>query len=141
SSPIPISANTTYVASYFTPVGQYAFDSNYFGTAFDSGVLHALADGTDGPNGVYVYGGGFPDQSFGKTNYWVDIVFSTSGGTDTTPPSVVSVSPFSGAPAVAATANATATFNEPLDASTVTSSTFTLQGPGGAVAATVAWDA
>jgi subtilase family serine protease len=140
ASPIPVSANTTYIASYFAPVGQYAFNGNYFASAFDNSPLHALADGTDGSNGVYKYGGGFPTDTFGKTNYWVDVVFSTSGGNDTTPPSVLSVTPFDGAPAVAATANATATFNEPLDASTVTSSTFTLQGPGGPVAAAVSWD-
>ena len=87
-----------------------------------------------------MYGGGFPTATFNTTNYWVDIVFSTSGN-GPTPPSVVSVAPFNGAPAVAATSNATATFNEPLDASTVTSSTFTLQGPGGAVSAAVTWDA
>ena len=51
------------------------------------------------------------------------------------------MSPANGAPAAAATTNVTATFNEPLDASTVTSSTFTLQGPGGAVPAAVTWDA
>ena len=140
SSAIPISANTTYVASYFAPVGQYAFDSNYFASGFDSPPLHALADGVDGSNGVYKYGGGFPTDTFNKTNYWVDVIFSASGGTDNTPPAVVGVVPVSGAPAVAATSDVRATFTEPLDPSTLTTSTFTLQGPGGAVAATVSWD-
>ncbi|HEX4440109.1 MAG TPA: N,N-dimethylformamidase beta subunit family domain-containing protein [Thermoanaerobaculia bacterium] len=49
SSAIPISANTTYVASYFAPAGEYAFDGGYFASAFDDTPLHALADGTDGP--------------------------------------------------------------------------------------------
>jgi hypothetical protein len=38
--------------------------------------LHALADGVDGSNGVFVFGAGFPDVStFTATNYWVDVVF------------------------------------------------------------------
>ena len=140
ASPIAISPNTTYVASYFTPVGQYAFDGGYFASAFDNPPLHALADGTDGANGVYLYGGGFPTATFNKTNYWVDVVFTTSGGPDNTPPTVVGTIPVNGAPAVAAAANISASFSEPLDPTTVNSSTFTLQGPGGAVAATVTWD-
>ena len=46
--------------------------ANYFASAFDNAPLHALADGTDGPNGVYLYGGGFPtdelqqDQLLGR---------------------------------------------------------------------------
>ncbi|HEX4440110.1 MAG TPA: IPT/TIG domain-containing protein [Thermoanaerobaculia bacterium] len=58
------------------------------------------------------------------------MIFSTSGAPDNTPPTVVSVAPGAGNPAVAASSNVTATFSEPLDPSTVTSSTFTLQGPG-----------
>jgi hypothetical protein len=42
--------------------------------------LHAIANGIDGPNGVYTDadGGGFPDKTFHSANYWVDVVFSTS---------------------------------------------------------------
>ena len=108
ASPIPISANTTYVASYFTPVGQYAFNGDYFATAFDNPPLHALADGTDGPNGVYVYGasGVSRPRPSSKTNYWVDVVFATSGGPDTTPPIGRSRSrPSPARAAVAATSN------------------------------------
>ena len=51
-----------------------------------NGPLTALADGTDGANGLYRYGAtGFPTQSFNKSNYWVDVVFSASPpGPDTT---------------------------------------------------------
>jgi hypothetical protein len=43
--------------------------------------LQALADGIDGPNGIYAYGpGGFPDQNSGAANYWVDVTFQTTLG-------------------------------------------------------------
>jgi len=78
-SPVPVQANTTYVISYYAPAGHYASDSGYFSSATDHPPLHALADGTDGPNGVYVYGAGaFPTQSFKSANYWVDVVFSAT---------------------------------------------------------------
>src|SRR5262249_45073889 len=70
SNPVAIQANTTYVASYFAPVGQYAYDSAYFASAgTDSGVLHALSNAVAGGNGVYVGGSAFPTNSFNSTNY------------------------------------------------------------------------
>ena len=98
SSPIAISANTTYVASYFSAGGGYAFDDNYFASEFASAPLRALADGADGPNGVYNFGSsGFPTTTFQKANYWVDVVFATSVEPDTTAPTVASVTPVAGA--------------------------------------------
>lgn len=81
SSPIPISANTTYVASYLAPQGHYSDDSEYFlQSGYNNPPLHALANGVDGDNGVYLYttSGAFPNQSFLSTNYWVDVVFTSS---------------------------------------------------------------
>ena len=75
SPPVPIVAGQTYVASYFAPNGGYASDANYFGSDIVSGPLRALASGPSGGNGVYTYGGGFPDGTFNSTNYWVDVVF------------------------------------------------------------------
>ena len=87
SSPVAISANTTYVASYYAPNGHYSYNYNYFATSgVTSGPLQALANGVDGGNGVYLYktGGGFPNQTYYSTNYWVDVVFSsTSTNTST----------------------------------------------------------
>jgi Domain of unknown function (DUF4082)/Bacterial Ig domain/Carboxypeptidase regulatory-like domain len=83
ASPIPVTANTTYVASYFAPAGHYAGDSNFFGTVgVDNPPLHALANGVDGPNGIYLYTttGGFPTATLQATNYWVDVVFNTGQG-------------------------------------------------------------
>ena len=96
--PVIISPNTTYVASYFSAAGYYTATLNYFTQAVVNGPLTALADGTDGVNGVYRYGASaFPNQSFLKSNYWVDVVFVP----DTTPPTVTGVSPPNGATGVA----------------------------------------
>ena len=81
SSPIPVSANTTYIASYFAPVGHYSADNNYFATTgVDKAPLHAPADGTYGGNGVYSYSSSssFPSNSYQASNYWVDVLFQTS---------------------------------------------------------------
>ncbi len=90
ASPVAITANTTYIISYFTPTGNYAGDNGFFATkSVDAPPLHALKEGTDGSNGVYLYasGGGFPNATFGSTNYWVDVVFSATVATpDTIPP-------------------------------------------------------
>jgi len=80
ATPVAISANTTYVASYHAPTGGYAFDGNYFRVGVDNEPLRALANGEDGPNGVFMYGSSssFPTQTFSSANYWVDVVFATS---------------------------------------------------------------
>jgi len=87
STPVIVNANTTYIASYFTPVGHYSADPSYFATSgVDNPPLHALANGVDGQDGVYLYtsSGGFPSFGYGSTNYWVDIVYSVSTTFDLT---------------------------------------------------------
>jgi glucose/arabinose dehydrogenase len=66
-----------------------------------------------------------------------------SGATDTTPPTVSGVAPADGATGVAPAENAVATFSEDMDASTLSTSTFTLtkQGASTPVAAAVGYDA
>ncbi|XVV15478.1 DUF4082 domain-containing protein [Actinoplanes sp. CA-131856] len=121
ATPVAISANTTYVASYYAPNGRYASDDGAFATAgVDNSPLRALRDGEDGANGVYRYGtgGGFPTNTYQSANYWVDVVFETSAA-DTTPPTVTATSPASGDSGVATTATISATLNEPLQAGTV----------------------
>ncbi len=81
SSPIAAQANTTYVASYYAPVGHYSADVRYFiQSGYDDPPLHALADGVDGANGEFVYstGGGFPNTGSNATNYWVDVIYASS---------------------------------------------------------------
>ncbi|WP_089014053.1 DUF4082 domain-containing protein [Micromonospora inositola] len=94
SSPVAVKANVLYVVSYHTPVGQYSADDHYFAAGHSRGPLRAPADGSHGSNGVYKYGaGGFPNQGYKATNYWVDVVFKpgtpvtsspTAGPTTTT---------------------------------------------------------
>lgn len=78
SSPVPIAANTTYVASYFSPGGFFAASLQFFNTqGVNNGPLHALQAGVDGPNGVMIYGPGgqYPaDNAYGD-NFWVDVLF------------------------------------------------------------------
>jgi hypothetical protein len=132
ASPVTISAATTYVVSYFAPSGGFALDRPYFSSSgVDRAPLHALASGVDGPNGVYSNGGGFPDQSFQSSNYWVDVVFAPSGPPppDTTPPTVT------------AATGTQVTFSEPMAASTITPSTVFLRDAAGTVVpATVSYD-
>ena len=73
SAPIAITANTTYIASYYAPNGNYAANNDYFASqSFDNAPLHAES----GANGVYLYGqSAFPSSSYRSTNYWVDVVF------------------------------------------------------------------
>ena len=91
STPVAISANTIYTASYHTSVAHFSVDRSYFtNTGVDRSPLHVPADTVSGSNGVYAYGAtsSFPGQSWNSCNYWVDVVFSTSATPDTTPPVV-----------------------------------------------------
>ena len=84
ANPIPIQSDTTYIVSYHTNAGYYAQTTGYFTSqGVDNSPLHALRSGVDGSNGVYVYdppigAGGVPNLSYMDSNYWVDVVFSTS---------------------------------------------------------------
>ena len=124
-------------------MGRYSADSSYFsGSAFNNPPLRALSNSESGGNGVYLYGaGGFPNQTWNSTNYWVDVVFQESLGADTTPPTVNSTQPVNGAVNVATTAAVTVTFSEAMNAATVNGSTFNLATAGGtAVPATVSYN-
>jgi len=86
-TPVPITANTIYIASYWDPGGHYSITSSYFTTAYNNPPLHALANGTNGPNGVFSPGANaFPTQGYQASNYWVDVVF-VPGTTVIPPPS------------------------------------------------------
>lgn len=142
ASPVAVTANTTYVTSYYAAGGRFAFSPGYFSTAASRPPLTGLASGVDGGNGVYKYGASsaFPNETYNSTNYWVDVKFERSLPADTRPPTVSAVTPAGGATDVATTTKPTATFDEPIDASTVTASTFTLSDGTSAVPATVAYD-
>lgn len=138
-APVPVTANTTYVASYYAPVGRYSNTNAYFATAATTrGPLTALRNGTDGGNGVYRYGAsGFPNSSYQSTSYWVDVVFDTTA-VDSTAPTVVAKAPAAGTDTAPASTPVTATFSENVVAGSVG---FQLSGPAGNVPASVAYDA
>src|SRR5262245_45988505 len=126
-TPIPITANTTYVVSYFAPQGNYAADNNYFASSgVDNAPLHALSAAAAGGNGVFLRSstGGFPTDSSMATNYWVDVAFIDSG---TFAPQIVSVTPAPNEFNVLNTVAPTATFSEPLDPASVKESTVMLR--------------
>ncbi len=75
STPVHITAGTTYVISYFAPNGHYTASSHYFDVSHaTNSYLTGLASGN---NGLYVYSGSpaLPINSFHAANYWVDVTF------------------------------------------------------------------
>ncbi len=67
-------------------------------------------------------------------------VWSFTTGTNDLPPTVLSTIPLAGATGVSPSANMSATFNKPMDASSLTPANFSVAGPSGvAVPATVAY--
>jgi hypothetical protein len=81
TTPVNITAGTTYIASYHTNVGYYSADNNYFASSgVNHAPLHALQNGVDGGNGVYIYNANpaFPSNTWSSSNYWVDAIFTTS---------------------------------------------------------------
>ncbi len=82
ATPVQVTANTTYIASYLAPNGGYSVNSGQFSSSgYDNSPLHALASSayTNG-DGLYLYSGSaaFPTSSFNGSNYWVDVVFTTT---------------------------------------------------------------
>ena len=73
STPLTLTAGTSYVVSYLAPQGRYSVTSGYFSSAKTSGPLTVPVTG----NGRYLYAstGGFPSQSYKSSNYFVDITF------------------------------------------------------------------
>lgn len=144
-TPIAISANTTYVVSYHSPTGYYAKTEPYFETDYITNPLIALADaGPSNGNGVYIYSGTptFPDNTFNKDNYWIDVVFNTVAGPDLVAPEILSVKPANGATNFPVADKPLVNFNETLDISSVTAANFDLRdASNNAVAHTVSYNA
>ena len=133
SSPVPVTAGTTYVVSYHTDAGHYAITPNGLASAVTNGPLTALAGG-----GVYSYGSGnvFPSATFNSSNYWVDVVYSPSAGT--TAPAVTGVTPGSGSTGNPVSVAPTATFSQAVVPDSVS---FTVKDSGGnAVAGSVSFN-
>jgi hypothetical protein len=87
STPVAITAGTSYVAAYFSSLGNYVTDNRYFvGHAVVNNPLTAAADGTNGGSGtdpgngqgfyLYTASPAFPNQIYQGSNYWVDVIYS-----------------------------------------------------------------
>jgi hypothetical protein len=76
ASPVPIAANTTYIAACWTNSGYPASRYYFTSQGVTNGTLHALQSGVDGPNSVYWYGSTpqFPTNTWQDSNYWIDVV-------------------------------------------------------------------
>ena len=79
SSPVAITAGTTYVAGYFDPSGHYSETEDGLVVGIENPPLTALANGTSA-NGVYAYSSTstFPSSTWESTNYSVDVLFAAS---------------------------------------------------------------
>ncbi len=132
-TPLQLQPNTTYVVSV-NANSAYALNANGLATQVANGPLRTVADGM---NGVYnTVRGSFPNQSYQSSNYFVDAVVGTGA-----PPTVAAQDPTAGETGVAANTPVQATFSRPMYPQSITGSSFTLTGPGGAqVAASVAYD-
>ncbi|SFH06693.1 Por secretion system C-terminal sorting domain-containing protein [Pontibacter chinhatensis] len=95
STPVAITAGTTYLISYHSSGGGYSANNPYFTQAVENHPLRALASGEDGPNGVYKYSANpaFPDEFFLSANYWVDVIFNTDGAPSNQSPTVSLTAP------------------------------------------------
>jgi len=134
-TPVPIAAGQRYVVSYHTTTGHYAMTPSYFESSITSGPLFGWADGLR-PNGRYAYGGGgYPDESFQASNYWVDVVVEVDPQPDTSPPQVTGIGPDSAGTPV--DTDIEISFSERLDPSTVTADNVVLLGPGDVVVPTL----
>lgn len=132
--PVAVNANTTYIVSYYNPTGRYSADQEYFyrNSAYLE-PLRGLESGTDGPNGVFGFGAGFPDRTSLHSNYWVDVLWAPDPGPDTRAPVSTGTDPAAGTTSVALTPTVSASFDERIAPDSVQ---FTLNSPGGAVAGT-----
>jgi hypothetical protein len=134
TTPVPVTAGTTYVASYHTSTGHYAITPGALAAPVTNGPLTAAANG-----GVYAYGSTdtLPTSTFNAANYWVDIVY-TSSSTQNTPPAVSAVTPAAGSAGNPVSVTPTATFSQPVTPGTVS---FTITDSGGnAVPGSVAFN-
>jgi Domain of unknown function (DUF4082)/Viral BACON domain len=81
SSPVAIAAKQTFTCGYLAPSGHYSRDQGALAAHTDNPPLHIPANG-----GVFHFGTqatAWPTSVWRSTNYWVDVVFSTSTGSST----------------------------------------------------------
>ena len=78
STPVAITPNKVYVASYGLTIGHFSANWGYFTSAgYNNAPLHA----SQTPNGVYGTLGTHPVSTHQAANYWVDVVFKATSST------------------------------------------------------------
>ena len=104
---MPVTAGTTYVASYHTTAGHYAATSSGLASAVTNGPLTALASG-----GVYAYGSSstFPIKHLQRVELLGRRRLPAEGGSN--PPTVTATTPGSAATSVPVRHRLTVTFNK-----------------------------
>ena len=130
TTPVPVTAGSTYVVSYFSSSGDFVITPGFFTSQqAGSGLVRGLQSGTDGPNGVYAYTptSTRPVNNGNGSNYYADVVFSPNtsqlGQSITFPtigPQTLAASPL--------TVSATASSGLPVSFSSLTSAVCTVSG-------------
>lgn len=84
TTPLAVTAGSTYTASYFAPRGHYAVNNPY--------TWPRVSGNLTGVKGVYRYGStsGYPTSVYETSNYWVDVVFTA---TVVAPPTTTNATP------------------------------------------------
>jgi hypothetical protein len=113
SKPLALQAGKTYVISYNT--GRYMASGNYFTKDIEKNGITVFGS----QNGVYSYGATstFPTQTFGNSNYWVDLVFQTGATNATLKPTSTTATPTSTVPP-SSTSTSTTTSTKPSTSTT-----------------------
>ena len=134
----PTSCGTIYMKS--TSMANPSFASG-LGTPFisASGACINNATSTKQPVGN---SSGLVVLASDQTNkyYYHNVLALGAPPSDTTPPTISSVTPANSATNISTGTSVTARFSEPLNASTVTSTSFTLSAPSGSVFASVSYN-
>jgi hypothetical protein len=105
--------------------GNEEWNEYFGGSNYEDGLSVAVTS-----DGGYICAGDTGSYGAGGSDVWLVKV----GESDTTPPTVASTSPASGATGVSLDTVAIATFSEAMDAATITTGSFTVAGVSGSVA-------
>ena len=129
----PVAGSVSYSAASrtatFTPTAATLAATSAFRATITSAATDLVGNGLAGNTAVLPAAG---------NHVWT---FGTAATGDTTPPTITALSPLDATLGVCLGKVVSATFNEPLDAATVNSTTFTVTAAGVAVAGSVSYDA